>query len=60
MAKYTEKEIVHQVGFIYKIEITHLYTVQIWTINIDLCLNAVSSKNMLMNVIYWQLSYSDT
>jgi len=52
MAKYTEKEIVHQVGFIYKIEITHLYTVQIWTINIDLCLNAVSSKNMLMNVIY--------
>jgi len=27
---------VHQVGFIYKNEITHLYTVQIWTINIDL------------------------
>jgi len=52
LAKYTKKKTMHQVGFIYKIEITHLYTVQIWTINIDLRLNAVSSKNMLMNVIY--------
>ena len=35
-----------------KTEITHLYSVQIWTINVDLHLNAMSSKNMLMNVIY--------
>jgi hypothetical protein len=43
---------VHQVGFIYKTEITHMYVVQIWTINIDLRLNALSSKNMLVNVVY--------